>query len=1172
MSQHQSFFSAGLPDGIAAASFDLPSQPSPAVVDLNCLIIGPPDTAEPAAARPSDAPEQATVSAPQKADILTKVVELLERAKKAHKSGDLGLLKQIMFQIVEIDPENGLAHFNLGVLFRDAKDFVQAEVHLRKAAKFDPTNPLYHLALGELMLMMRHLLFAAEAYEKALALAPNDLKILASLTDVRQRQRMPRQVADLSRRSLALDPQSVKAMLNLTVALLWLGEAEEAAETIDRALALDPTSIIAAALSQVALKRLGREEAATAVMADIEQRATVQWDLCMNATEMFQQVDEAEAAVHLLRKVIAQKPDFVPALQLLGRYMILDGDPSEGLALMSRVVELNPDEGDAQTSVALTLIRNGNFEEGWARHHWRWHRTGCEPRWDLPMPEWDGRPIDDGGVLLWREQGIGDMVMYAAPALACRHLAKSVTLETNPRLRTLLKRSFPDMSVICREDMPADFFATSNIKAQCPIGDLPHILKLDMGAYPGRDGFLTAHPAEVGRLRERYQLLYPGKRLIGISWRSGNSASAVTRSVDLMHWMPIFETADCAFVSLQYGDISKDVNLLREETGIEVYIDSEVNAMQDMDRFAAQIAAVDLVISVDNSTVHVAGALGKTTWVFVPSSADWRWLTPEHTDTIWYRSLTLFRQEPQSDWSPQVNAVASQLRALTQQQLDDERQALYLRCAQQSLEYGDANTAELYFRRILATDRDHHPSLAGLGRVALQTRHLEDAIGLLRRATEGAPDRADYYRDLAKALFAAERPDQALVAIRRALEIDGTDLDALTLGIEILRQLGNSEEAANYCARILRLDPLHREARLHLAQLQASAGDFDVAEANFQRVLLAHPDDAKAAFSLGCLALRREDLVAGWSGYSRRFEAGLPLPPIDLNLPDLAQLWDLPEEMSMARVAVRPEPSLKDQLMFLRWLPALRQDVAFVTAELDPRVVHLVDQRATRLSLYPTGSLTKEDADDLNLSAQIALGDLGARYGRDISRLNEAVPYLQFDRQRANTFRHDYLQALKAERLIGICWRGGEMAIPLIDWLPILQTKGFGFISLQAGPAQQELHDVFNGLGMSAIRDPSIDPQSNLRGFAAQVAAVDLVISIDEVPAHLAGALGVPTLCLLPQVADWRWFGVERTDSPWYPTMQLYRQGADGSWSTIMQQVAADVQALAEQSEKEGDA
>lgn len=137
------------------------------------------------------------------------------------------------------------------------------------------------------------------------------------------------------------------------------------------------------------------------------------------------------------------------------------------------------------------------------------------------------------------------------------------------------------------------------------------------------------------------------------------------------------------------------------------------------------------------------------------------------------------------------------------------------------------------------------------------------------------------------------------------------------------------------------------------------------------------------------------------------------------------------------------------------------------------------------------------------------------------------------------------------------------MSIPLAEWLPILRSEDFGFVALQAGPAHQELHEVFDGLGKSAIRDSAIDPQTNLRGFAAQIAAVDMVISIDEVPAHLAGALGIPTLCILPKVADWHWFGEERHDSPWYPTMRLYRQPADGTWSSVMMTMAQELELLA---------
>ena len=1127
------------------------------MLTLDSLVIG--DLAEPDFSPISESTDISRNAAALKQSQDEDVQRLLVLGSEAHKQGDFKLLRQHLLAALEIQPSNAKVNFNLGVVSRDAGLAPQAEVYFKHAIKNEPTKALYHQALGDLMQMMRHLLFAAQAYEAGLLVSPNHLAMLNSLTGVRQRQRMPREVAELSRRILALDPQSLSASISLTWALLWLGETEEAVDAAGRALQLDPQSLQATAMLQIASKRLGRLDAASAILSEIESRAFARWDNCATASDTFAQFEENDTAEHILRSIVAQRPDFVPALLQLGRYMVLKSNLDEGFRLMSRVVELNPEEGDAQTAVALTMIRNGDFANGWARHHWRWKRSGCEARWDLPMPLWDGTVPLDGKLLVWREQGIGDMVMYVAPAIACRERSIKTVIETNPRLVSLLHRSFPDMIVLSRDTMPENVLVEQNVVAHCPIGDLPHLLELDMENYPGRDGFLTPQPAAVSRLRERYQQLYPGKKLIGISWRSGNSSSAILRSIELPKWMPIFEAANCAFISLQYGDISKDVEQLRADHGIEVYIDTEVDAMRDMDGFAAQIAALDLVISVDNSTVHVAGALGKETWVFVPAAADWRWLKPDRHDTVWYSSVTLLRCNPEETWEPQIDLAADRLKALSDESLIDAREALYIRCGMQSFTYGDLNTAENYFRLTLAQNPTHHPSIAGLGRIAVRTGHAQDALRLLRRATEAAPDIADYHRDLAAALHAGGRLEQAYAALRKSLQLDAADAKALTLGIEIARQLDQSEEAANFCARLLRLDSEHREARLHLAQLQASAGDFDVAATNFQRVLDIYPEDGAAAFSLGCLAFRDENMEAGWAGYAHRFEAGLPASKSELTLPPLQQIWDQPEELSKARVAVRPEPGLKDQILFARWLPSLRRETNFVTAELDPRLIPLIDQTAIRLSLFPTGSLQAEEAVDLDLSTQITLADLGGKYGLDIAQLGASGPYLRVNPDNVATLRRDYLSALGARRLVGLCWRGSDMAIPLKEWLPILQLEEFGFVSLQAGPAQQELHEVFDSLSRSAIRDPSIDPQTNLRGFATQMAAVDLVISIDEVPVHLAGALGIPTICLLPEVADWRWFGAERTDSPWYPTMRLYRQTTDSTWSDVMSAIAVDL-------------
>src|SRR4030095_10115702 len=187
--------------------------------------------------------------------------------------------------------------------------------------------------------------------------------------------------------------------------------------------------------------------------------------------------------------------------------------------------------------------------------------------------------------------------------------------------------------------------------AKVSMGDLPLRLKVDLENMPNREGFLIAQASLALKLRARYQEMFPGKRLIGISWRSGNRDSATIRSIDLSLWRPILETPDCAFISLQYGDISRDLETLKRETGHVVHWDREVDPTQFLDPFTAQIAAMDLVISVDNSTVHFAGAVGKPCWVLLPVNSDWRWMIGR-TSSIWYDSLQVWGQNGGEGWQP----------------------------------------------------------------------------------------------------------------------------------------------------------------------------------------------------------------------------------------------------------------------------------------------------------------------------------------------------------------------------------------------------------------------------------------------------------------------------------------------------------------------------------------
>src|SRR6185436_6566191 len=197
-----------------------------------------------------------------------------------------------------------------------------------------------------------------------------------------------------------------------------------------------------------------------------------------------------------------------------------------------------------------------------------------------------------------------------------------------------------------------------------------------------------------------------------------------------------------------YGDVGRDLETLKTETGHEVYWDREVDPLQYLDPFTAQIAAMDLVISVDNSTVHFAGAIGKPCWVLLPLNSDWRWLR-DRTKSIWYDSLDLIRQQQSEGWEQVIATVAERLRAIGTEPLIDAQAELCLRCGEELLRRAVMTPAEEYFRWLLETGRHKAAAFHGVGKAAQSAGHHQDAAAILGRAAELAPERTNYTADWA---------------------------------------------------------------------------------------------------------------------------------------------------------------------------------------------------------------------------------------------------------------------------------------------------------------------------------------------------------------------------------------------------------------------------------------
>ena len=185
------------------------------------------------------------------------------------------------------------------------------------------------------------------------------------------------------------------------------------------------------------------------------------------------------------------------------------------------------------------------------------------------------------------------------------------------------------------------------------MGSLGQWLRTNEDSFKqSKQPYLTACTNRSAKIKTRYQKLAAGKLLVGISWKSTgiNQRRALLKSTMLEDWTSILSQQDCCFINLQYGDVKEELEQFQQQTDLIIYQDEEIDSLRDLDDFAAQISALDLVISTSNTTVHMAGALGKQVWTLLPYIPDWRWML-EREDTPWYPSMRLFRQSETGDWS-----------------------------------------------------------------------------------------------------------------------------------------------------------------------------------------------------------------------------------------------------------------------------------------------------------------------------------------------------------------------------------------------------------------------------------------------------------------------------------------------------------------------------------------
>jgi tetratricopeptide (TPR) repeat protein len=364
-----------------------------------------------------------------------------------------------------------------------------------------------------------------------------------------------------------------------------------------------------------------------------------------------------DEAVACFRRALELKPDFAEAHNNLGIALRELGMLDEGIACWRRALELKPDFAQARLNQSLISLLTGDFQRGWPEFEWRWKTKQC-PRRDFSQAPWDGQPLEGSTILLHAEQGLGDTIQFIRYVPLVKQRGGAVIVECQRPLLSLLTSCVGIDRLVGRgEPLPA-------FDVQAPLLSLPGVFHTALGDVPAAVPYLFADPNLVQRWRQELGRLAGFK--IGIAWQ-GNPLhqSDRSRSIPLGSFEPLARCSGVRLLSLQK---EAGVEQLREIAGRFSVIDLGSRMDEASGAFmdtSAVMMSLDLVVTSDTAIAHLAGALGVPVWVALSFVPDWRWLLGR-SDSPWYPTMRLFRQDSRGDWQGVFEKIKAELCAQLQ--------------------------------------------------------------------------------------------------------------------------------------------------------------------------------------------------------------------------------------------------------------------------------------------------------------------------------------------------------------------------------------------------------------------------------------------------------------------------------------------------------------------------
>jgi Tfp pilus assembly protein PilF len=497
---------------------------------------------------------------------------------------------------------------------RQGKHAVAVEL-FRRALQDNFGRVDWHGNMGISLAALGRLDEAAAAYQTAISLKPDLPQAYNNLAGIYQSQGKYELALDNMRQAISWQPGNAETHYNLGNLLCEMDRREEGIAAYQEALAIRPDLAPAWNNMGGALREMGR-------------------------------FTESVAAC---RQALALNPSLTDAMNNLSNALSAQGLLAEAKHWLEKVLSLRPDDALAHLNSSLLRLLQGDLPGAWSEYEWRWQVPKLKSwRPQFTQPQWDGGDLNGRRIFLYAEQGFGDAIQFIRYAALVAQQGGEVILACQTELLELMAGAPGVSHCIPRGQVPLLF------DVHCPLMSLANVFQSTLQTIPAEVPYLQANPQKAARWRQRLAKL-PGRK-IGVAW-CGRQYPDPRRSMRLIELAELLAMKDVNWISLQKGPIPGEARI--PPPGVEIVDWSE--ELTDFSETAALIDGLDEVITIDSAVAHLAGAMGKPTSLLVPLVADWRWML-DRSDSPWYPTMRLYRQQKLGDWQNPVKLLAASLK------------------------------------------------------------------------------------------------------------------------------------------------------------------------------------------------------------------------------------------------------------------------------------------------------------------------------------------------------------------------------------------------------------------------------------------------------------------------------------------------------------------------------